>query len=242
MLATFKMFSSRIFLLRGLSCIRWTSPKFINVRHSISIYQLNFETNSFCGYFQNSIRCYNSNNENNTPPDDHLLRYAIKNNSKIAYYGQDRAEDIYNVLLKFGFTPENAVTVLNKNTDILRINGHQLEKRLEMWHACQFSRTQFYELFVQCPELLDLDDENHLNKRYAQLRSIVATPKNIWRLLMASPNVLYDDMHVINQKVDYVVEKMEADITDLVKSGTLGLSLDEIETRHTLMVSHPMKT
>lgn len=61
-----------------------------------------------------------------------------------------------------------------------------------------------------------------ITKRYTQLQSIVATPKNVWRILMSSPNVLVDDFRSIEAKVNYIVEEMMADVTDLVKSGVLG--------------------
>lgn len=164
------------------------------------------------------------------------LNKAIAANEKVAFYGEDVLERATKCLHNAGFTPLNIKKIILEYPEILRINPEQIEKRLEMWHICQFSKTQFFDLFVQCPELIEFDNEEMLSKRYAQLRSIVATPKNIWRLLMSSPNVLVDDMRSIQKKVDYVVENMEADVTDLVKSGTLGQPMDKIKTRHTLLV------
>lgn len=135
-----------------------------------------------------------------------------------------------------GFTPENCSTIIDKYTNILRIHAEDVENRIEMWNSCQFTKTQFYDLFIQCPELIEFNDPNALSKRLGQLRSIVSTPKNIWRLLMASPNVLVDNFQSIQTKVDYVTKDMEADVTDLVKSGTLGLPLKKIKTRHMLLV------
>lgn len=139
------------------------------------------------------------------------------------------------VFLKAGFSEENITKIIETYPNILLIRPKAIEDRLEIWTKCQFSRPQYYQLFVQCPELLEFDDERAISKRFSQLMSIVATPKNVWRLLMASPNVMVDDADVIVQKVDYVLRKMEADVTDLVKSGTLGLPLKTIQMRHTLM-------
>lgn len=160
----------------------------------------------------------------------------LKNNEKVAYYGQNSVLKIYNSFQKSGFTHENALSIISKYPEVLALKSKDLEHRLDMWHMTKFSPTQFYELFVQCPELLDFDDEHLIAKRYMQLQEIVVTPKNIWRLLMASPNVLVDDMRVIKAKVDYILKEMEADVTDLVKSGVLGLPLEKIKTRHTLLV------
>lgn len=143
---------------------------------------------------------------------------------------------MHKVFLNSGFTPNNSVEIISTYPSVLHISTKNLENRLEMWHYCQFSNSQLYQLFVQCPELLDFSDEQHLYGRYGDLRVIARTPKNIWRLLMASPNVLVDSMKSIREKVDYVLNVMKADDTDLLKSGTLGISLNKIKCRHMLLV------
>lgn len=171
-----------------------------------------------------------------TTSDSENIRNLVKNNERLEFYGEDRVQRTYDVLLRAGFTSENSLTIIDSHPNVLRFSPKQIEDRLEMWHMAQFSRPQFYELFVQCPELLDLDDENLLAKRYAQIRTIVHTPKNIWRLLMSSPNIIVDDFRSVQRKVDYILNEMEADVTDLVKSGSLGLSLKKIKARHMLLV------
>lgn len=180
------------------------------------------------------MRCFAS--DTSTTPENELLANLLKNNEQIANYGASVVERTHKALLKAGFTSENSVTIIDKHPDLLRYKPKQIEDRLEMWHMAQFSQPQFYELFVQCPEILDFDDEQQIAKRYAQIQTIVHTPKNVWRLLMSCPNLLVDDWQAIQQKVDYILKNMEADVTDLVKSGALGLSLKEIKTRHMLLV------
>lgn len=161
---------------------------------------------------------------------------AIAENTEVAFYGDHAMQQTIQTLQRAGFTEINAKKIINGHPNILRLDPFDIAQRLEIWHFCHFTHTQLFDLFVQCPELIEFDDEPSLSKRYGQLRSIVATPKNIWRLLMSCPNVLVDDMRTIKQKVDYVLNEMEADVTDLVKSGTLGLPLKQIRTRHTLLV------
>lgn len=170
-----------------------------------------------------------------TPPVD-FVGEAIASNERIATFGRHRVQMIHNGLLKAGFTPENSIEVIKGHPEVLRFTPQQLEKSLEAWHICNFTQTQFYDLFVQCPELLEFDDQFYIASRFAELKKFAATPKNIWRLLMASPNVLVDDEKVIRAKVSYVLNEMEADETDLLKSGALGLPLSKIKTRHMLMV------
>ncbi|XP_031623762.1 transcription termination factor 4, mitochondrial isoform X2 [Contarinia nasturtii] len=159
----------------------------------------------------------------------------IEDNEKVAYFGRDSVESTYNIFHKSGFTHENCIKIINTHPDLMRLAPNEIEKRLDMWHMAQFSQTQFFDLFAQCPELLDFDDSGYIAKRYGKLREIFFTPKNIWRILMASPNVMVDSMTTIKEKVDYILNTMEADVTDLVKSGSLGLPLKTIKTRHVLL-------
>lgn len=84
--------------------------------------------------------------------------------------------------------------------------------------------------------MLEFDDEQYIGSRFAELKKFAYTPKNIWRLFMASPNVLVDDIRSIREKVSYILNDMEADETDLVKSGVLGLPIIKIKSRHMLLV------
>lgn len=155
-------------------------------------------------------------------------KFTYRKNPKVVH-------QVTQAFLKAGFTQDNCTKIIDTYPNILSIHPKDIEYRLEIWTKCQFSRPQYYQLFVQCPELLEFDDDHAISKRFGQLMSIVSTPKNVWRLLMSSPNVLIDDSDVIVQKIDYVLRKMEADVTDLVKSGTLGLPLKTIQLRHVLM-------
>lgn len=168
--------------------------------------------------------------------DNQWISRMIEENEKIAYYGRDSIERTYNALQRTGFTHKNSLSIIKSHPDVLRIKPSDIERRLDMWHMAQFSQPQFYELFVQCPELLDFNDEGYIGKRYANLREIFSTPKNIWRILMSSPNVMVENMKSIRKKTDYILNTMEADVTDLAKSGALGLPLKKIKTRHMLLV------
>lgn len=180
-------------------------------------------------------RLYVSEKSNSSIGPD-VFEKLMKNNESIAYFGRNALEQKYHIFLRAGFTSENAIKVIDSYPTILQYSSKQIENRLEMWHFANFSPTHYYELFVQCPELLELDDEFLIVKRYKQLQAIFVTPKNIWRLLMSSPNVMVDDMQIIQEKVDYILKTMEADETDLVKSGSLGLPLNKIKARHTILV------
>lgn len=108
--------------------------------------------------------------------------------------------------------------------------------RLEIWKGCQFGDKHLFELIEQCPELLDFTNENMIRDRMADLKVIAEKTKYIWRLLMASPNVLTDNMKVLDAKNEYLRKVMQVDVTDIVKSGVFSHSLLKIKTRHMMLV------
>lgn len=160
----------------------------------------------------------------------------LENDPRIAFYGRACVERFKNILLRIGFTEANTIKIIKGHPDALGLPKKKVEQSLEAWHVCNFSKTQFYDLFVQNPEFLEFHDEQYIAKRFSQIQQFAYTEKNVWRLLMSSPNILVDDMNKIREKVDYILNDMEADETDMVKSGALGLPLNKIKARHTLLV------
>lgn len=191
-------------------------------------------------YFQSSLGWQavqaKSMSSEQPPTDEQIISAAMKNNEKVANYGETAVGRVYKALLRSGFRPENCLQIIKGHPDILQYSAREIDERFEMWHICQFTKTQFFELFVQCPELIDFDDEKTLRKLYSQLLATVSTPKNIWRLLMSSPNIIADDPKITQAKLKYILNSMEVDVPDLVKSGALGLSLPKIKSRHMLVV------
>lgn len=165
-----------------------------------------------------------------------MIAPLLENDPKIAFYGRASVERLHNSLLRAGFTEANSIKIIKGYPDALRLPSKKVEKAFEAWHVCNFSKTQLYDLFVQNPEFLDFDDENYIARRFAQIKQFACTGKNVWRLLMSSPNILVDDINETKEKVDYILNDMEADETDMVKSGALGLPIDKIKARHILLV------
>lgn len=138
--------------------------------------------------------------------------------------------------MRAGFTSENAFKVIKKYPKIVRQQPKKLENALECWRVCQFTQTQYIQLFIQCPELLEFDNETELRSRLADIKMFATKPKNIWRLLMASPDILIDNQKVFDAKVNYLLNEMKVDESDAVKSGVFSHSLVKLKCRHMLLV------
>lgn len=180
-----------------------------------------------------SISNYSTRKQSNK---NALISDLLKQNGQVAEYGEIALKNTFAVLEQVGFGGSHIIEMISTYPPLLRFQPKDLANRLEMWHCYQFSRPHYYNLFIERPELLECDDEQYLKDRNCKLQSFAWTSKNIWRLLVQSPNVLFDDMKSINEKVDYIFEEMQCDMTDLVKSCALALPLEKIKSRHMLLV------
>lgn len=167
---------------------------------------------------------------------DAVLDAELATNDKLAIHKRAAIQGAYEVFLHNGFHPENAFKVITKYPDLVRKQPKTLEYALEYWRGYQFSHSQYVQLFLQCPELLEFDDENELRTRFAELKVLAGTSKNIWRLLMASPDIMTESPKIIQAKADYLFKVMKVDVSDAVKSGVFSHSLLRLKCRHMLLV------
>lgn len=165
-----------------------------------------------------------------------MLDAELATNDKLAIHKRAAIQRTHEILLHSGFNAENAFKVITKYPDIVRKQPKTLEYTLEYWRGVQFSHSQYVQLFLQCPELLEFGDENELRTRFAELEVLAGTPKNIWRLLMASPDMMTENMKIIQAKADYLFKVMKVDVSDAVKSGVFSHSLVKLKCKHMLLV------
>lgn len=144
--------------------------------------------------------------------------------------------NVYKTFVQQGFDSSDAIKIINDNPMVLRYRHDSLSHRLEIWRGCHFGEKLTQALIKQCPELLDFDDELYVRNRMADLKLYAGRGKNMWRLLMASPNLMVEDLALFRAKCTYIEGIMRADVTDAVKSGIFSCSLRKIRTRHMFMV------
>lgn len=134
-----------------------------------------------------------------------------------------------------GFTKKNFHNMLTNDPTIAQRNPIKIIKSLECWRTTQFGDKHLFELFEQYPQFLDFTDEKHLRSKIAHLRQYAITLNGVWRMFMLSPNVLVDNQHLINEKINYFNQTMRVDMTDVTKSTAFAHDLKTIEMRHVFL-------
>lgn len=74
-----------------------------------------------------------------------------------------------------------------------------------------------------------------LRKKLTFLKDFAKTQKNIFRLVLASPNVITDSDDRTQQKMDYLTNVMRVDETEASKSTVFSYSLEVIQCRHVFL-------
>lgn len=165
-----------------------------------------------------------------------MLDAELSTNQKLSKFDKSFITAAHKTFMRAGFTSDNAFKVIKKYPQIVRHHPKKLENALECWRICQFTQSQYIQLFVQCPELLEFGNETELRSRLADIKLFAGKAKNIWRSLMASPDILTDNQKVFDAKANYLLNEMKVDVSDAIKSGVFSHSLVKLKCRHMLLV------
>ena len=161
---------------------------------------------------------------------------AIAENKQLGQYPPEVFIRSHDILIEYGFNTETILDVFKSYHEVLRFQPSVLKNRLEYWRGLQFGDFQMRQLIERYPELLQFKDENFLRNRVAELETYAHKRRNVWRMIMESPNVLTDNLKLLNEKIEYLDRVMRVDITNAVKSTVFAHPLAKLRTRHMLLV------
>lgn len=131
--------------------------------------------------------------------------------------------------------------IINKHPRILTTSPALLCNNLEIWRASQFGERYVQILVTEHPHLLDMRVENRFEEqrileRLQYLKDYVQTKKNVWRLLVCSPNVAVDRISEVEEKRKFFEEVMKVEHTEVVKTTAFSHTLYKIRLRHEFLV------
>lgn len=131
-----------------------------------------------------------------------------------------------------GFSPNRFLSMISKYPNVMYKSNDTLQKSMVSWRACQFGEKNVIELLETYPQLLEITDEPELIFKTLEFQNYVGNRKNVWRLYMNSPNIIYDKLKISEAKFNYLQNVMKVDASEIVKSAVFSLNLDVIKCRH----------
>lgn len=109
-----------------------------------------------------------------------------------------------------------------------------------MWRASQFGERYVQILVTENPHLLDIKWDETVEKRILSriqfFHDYAQTRKNVWRLLVACPNVIVDNLAEIQEKLNFFTTVMRVEHTDVVKTSALARPMAFLKMRHEFLI------
>lgn len=133
------------------------------------------------------------------------------------------------------FPHESCLRIVTSYPQIFTTSFDTTFKQLEAWRACQFGERRLQDLIIKHPGLIQHGNERYLTLRMAFLQGYVQTPKNVWRIMMSSPEVALQSEQTLEAKFKYLMEHMRIEIPDIVDSDVFLHDLHHIKMRHVFM-------
>lgn len=121
------------------------------------------------------------------------------------------------------------------NPKLLNKTPEVLHNSIECWRSFQFGEKNVISLLENYPELMSIQNAAELVKRFDALKNYVNFDKNVYKVLMCSPNVAFDNVNVIEKKVNYLKNVMKLDQSEATKSKVFSVSLEVLEQRHVFL-------
>lgn len=168
--------------------------------------------------------------------DTSLEQIHIDEAVKLAPILQSASFDLWKqsheLFINHGLKTTNFLRIVTSNPTILSRQPRKIIESLENWRSCQFGENLSHLLLTKYPELLDVSDGRKLLKKVTFLKGYLGTNKNVWKLLMNSPDLIQQNEATIKKKIDYINQTMRIEIPEIVKSEALSKSLFDIQCRH----------
>ncbi|EDW03918.1 transcription termination factor 4, mitochondrial [Drosophila grimshawi] len=164
------------------------------------------------------------------------IEEAIKLEPALSVYTPELWRRAHETFQNHGLETVNFLRIVTANPKLLQRAPQRIVNSLEIWRACQFGEHLLHLLLTKYPELLDVNDAHRLLSLIAYLKSRVSTNKNVWKLLMNSPDLLEQSEQTIEEKLNYLFEIMRIEVPEIVKSSALSLPFEELRCRHTFLL------
>lgn len=164
------------------------------------------------------------------------INEAIKLEPTLSIYPPEIWRRAHETFQNHGLETVNFLRIVTGNPAVLKRTPDKIINSLEIWRACQFGEHLLHLLLTKYPELLDITESHQLLEHIAFLKSRVSTSKNVWKLLMNSPDLIAQPEESLEEKLNYIIDVMRIEVPEIVKSASLTLPFDEIRCRHQFLV------
>lgn len=154
-------------------------------------------------------------------------------NPKLNFVSAKTFKEITAFLLSNGFDINQAKDMFFSEPTILELKPESFQNCINAIRRLEVGENKTLTLFHSHPRLF-LINPSKIVLRYKTLDQIFPH-KDIRKIMLQSPQVLYQNLNDIRNKINYILFKMGLDQGDVVESEALSYSLEYIQARHQLL-------
>ncbi|CAD7078913.1 unnamed protein product [Hermetia illucens] len=183
-------------------------------------------------------------NSHNIIPEDSSQQWTleqsqidniVKSVPSLVNVSTDIWQKAHSIFTEYGFKTKSFTQIVAEHPKVLTRPTAKISDSLEFWRGCQFGENRVENLILRYPELLEISNNRKILSQIHALKSLVHTSKNVWTLLMNSPNLIHENIKTIEAKFNYMHDIMRLEIPEIVKSQAFSYTLDDIKTRHVFL-------
>lgn len=145
----------------------------------------------------------------------------------------NRIASFYQQFTDYGLPIDTALGILKTYPELLKIPPEKLNDTLDAWIKCNLGE-EFKDIILTHPSVLFLSKE-HIQKRYKGLIQLFPR-KVIGKVILNSPLVVAEPLVQLHQKVSFLEKEMKYTINEIIKSGALSSSYEQIKNRFKFMI------
>ncbi|KAH8413376.1 hypothetical protein KR009_010478 [Drosophila setifemur] len=161
---------------------------------------------------------------------------AVKLEPTLSIYSPEIWRRAHETFQNHGLETVNFLRIVTGNPSVLKRTPDKIINSLEIWRACQFGENLLHLLLTKYPDLLDITDSHQLLSHIAYLKSRVSTSKNVWKLLMNSPDLIAQPEDSLEEKLNHIIDVMRIEVPEIAKSAALALPVEDLRCRHEFLV------
>lgn len=163
------------------------------------------------------------------------INEVLQTTPELNNYPVNLWEQTYDFLKREGFRTEKFVYMIEQNPKLLITPQEKIFNNINSWRGFQFGERDTIKLLERYPELLHLEHTSELSTKLGALKTFVGGGSNLYKLLLISPAVFGQRLHIVNEKIAYFRDVMKVDPVEVYKSDALASDLLTIKTRHVFL-------
>jgi mTERF domain-containing protein len=137
-------------------------------------------------------------------------------------------------LTSLGFKPRKYTYMISQYPKLLSMPEDKLKESLNHWLNFEFGENETFQLLERFPELLEISNFRKVHDNLTIIKELVGQ-KNGYKVLLTTPTIVNESVQNLEEKCDYLRDKMKVDPVEVYKSDVFSRDIFKIKARHIFM-------